>query len=303
MNGAFESEPCAGGRTGDCLRQVAVGTPVRWTNEPYYAPYTLLGTPSWSDYTVAADALLEQAGSVELVGRAQAQNTNNNGLNAYHLRVSDTGAWSILRSDINWNFTTLASGTVASLGTNKWHTIAFKMQGSTLSAIIDGTSAGSATDTTYTNGQAGLGVVGYQSDQFDNFSLIPGTALSGAVTSGIAGKCLNDDSGLTANGTKAEIWDCDGSAAQTWTYTNNGTLTWGGKCLDVTSQGTANGTLVELWDCNGGANQKWTPQSNGTLVSLQSGRCLDDPASSSTNGTQLDIWDCHSGSNQKWTLP
>ena len=303
MNGAFATTACGGGRTGTCLQQMATTTPIRWTNEPYDDPYTYMGDASWANYTVQTDAMFAQPGTVELLGRLGQQGRNDNGLDAYHLRVSDTGAWSILRSDINWNFTTLASGTVASLGTNKWHTIAFKMQGSTLSAIIDGTSAGSATDTTYTNGQAGLGVVGYQSDQFDNFSLTPGTALSGAVTSGIAGKCLDDDSGLTANGTKAEIWDCNGSTAQAWTYNNNGTLTRGGKCLDVTSQGTTNGTLVELWDCNGGANQKWTPQSNGTLVSLQSGRCLDDPASSSTNGTQLDIWDCHSGSNQKWILP
>ncbi|WP_078864009.1 glycoside hydrolase family 76 protein [Streptomyces sp. AcH 505] len=125
---------------------------------------------------------------------------------------------------------------------------------------------------------------------------------TGPVTSGVnAGKCLDDFGASTTAGAKVDLWDCNGSSAQTWTVTG-GTLRASGLCLDVTGAGTANGTLVELWTCNGGANQQWQP-SNGTLVNPASGKCLDDPGFDTTNGTQLDIWTCDGGANQRWALP
>ncbi|MEV4559324.1 ricin-type beta-trefoil lectin domain protein [Kitasatospora sp. NPDC049285] len=304
MNGAFQTLPCGGGRTGTCLQQMAATKPIRWTDESFNTPYTMMGDGSWDNYTASVDTLLKQPGSIEVLGRVNQQGRNDNGLNAYHLRVSDTGAWSILKSDTSWTFTTLASGTTTALGTNRWHTVALTMQDSTLSAAVDGVTLGSATDSSYPRGQAGLGVVGFQTDQFDNFSLKPGTpsAHTGPVTSGVAGKCADDNGNGSANGTKVQLWDCNGGAAQTWTVVGN-TLRINGKCMDVTNQATANGALVELWDCNGGTNQQWTPQSDGSLKSSQSGRCLDDPGASTTNGTQLVIWDCNGGANQKWTLP
>ncbi|WP_371493786.1 ricin-type beta-trefoil lectin domain protein [Kitasatospora sp. NBC_00374] len=303
MNGAFQTVPCGGGRSGTCLRQMAPTTPIRWTDEPYNAPYSIIGDGSWSNYTVTADTLFEQSSTIELLGRVNQQGRNNNGLNAYHLRVSASGAWSIDKSDTTWTYTTLASGTTTPLGTGRWHTVAFTLQGSTLTATVDGATLGSAADTAYPVGQAGLGVTGYQTDQFDNFTLTPGSTSprTGPITSALPGKCV-DDADATANGAKAQLWDCNGGSAQVWTWAD-GTLTRRGKCLDVTGQATANGTLVEVWDCNGGANQRWTPQPDGTLKGVQSDRCLDDPASATANGTQLVIWDCHAGTNQRWTLP
>ncbi|MFI9365843.1 ricin-type beta-trefoil lectin domain protein [Kitasatospora sp. NPDC053057] len=200
MNGAFAKVPCAGGRAGTCLQQMATGTPVRWTNEPYNSPYTIMGDGGWSNYTVSAKVLLRQQGSVELLGRVGQQGRNNNGLNAYHLRVSDTGAWSILRSDLNWNFTTLAQGSVGALGTDSWHSAALTMQDSRLTAVIDGTAVGSAADDTFTIGQAGLGVVGYQNDQFAQFSVTPGTGSTGP------GANLGFESGDCSH------WNCYGGA-------------------------------------------------------------------------------------------
>jgi hypothetical protein len=131
-------------------------------------------------------------------------------------------------------------------------------------------------------------------------------ARTGPIHSVLASnKCVDDNAGSTANGTRIQIWDCNGAGAQNW-YWANGNLQLGGpggKCMDVTGQHTANGTLVQLWDCNGGPNQQWVPQPNDQLVSVQSGKCLDDPAFNTTNGTQLIIWDCNGGTNQQWTLP
>ncbi|MEV4441142.1 ricin-type beta-trefoil lectin domain protein, partial [Streptomyces sp. NPDC049577] len=304
MNGAFQTVPCGAGRDGTCLRQMAPVTPVRWTDEPYDAPYTIMGDGGWGNYTVTTDVMLEQTGSVELLGRVNRQGRNNNGLNAYHLRVGDTGAWSLDKSDTAWNFTTLARGTTAPLGTGTWHTVAFTLEGTTLTAAVDGVTVGTATDASFTNGRAGLGVTDYRTEQFDDFAVTPGTPPHhvGPITSGLAGKCVDAAGDSGADGTPVRLWDCAASAAQEWTRAN-GTLTHDDACLDVTGQGTANGTPVQLWTCNGGANQKWTPQPDGTLKSAQSGRCLDDPAYSTTNGTRLVIWDCNGGANQRWTLP
>ncbi|WP_246214044.1 ricin-type beta-trefoil lectin domain protein [Kitasatospora viridis] len=307
MNGAFQTVGCGGGRTGTCLRQMAPASPLRWTSESDNAPYTIMGDGSWVNYTVSADTMFEQPGSTEVLGRVNQQSHNNNGLNAYHLQLSSTGAWQIVKSDLAWNFTTLAAGTVTAPGLNTWHTLALTMQGPTLTAAIDGQTVGSATDYSFTSGMAGLGVTGYQTDQFDNFTLTPGapggSSFTGQVPSGLTGKCLDDSGDSAADGSQAILWTCDPTdPAQTWTW-NNGQLQHDGKCLDVIGQGTTAGTLVDQWTCNGGANQQWTPQPDGTLKGAQSGLCLDDPGASTTDGTQLEIWTCNGGTNQRWTLP
>jgi hypothetical protein len=115
-------------------------------------------------------------------------------------------------------------------------------------------------------------------------------------------KCVDDNGGSTANGTKIQMWDCNGGTSQSWTVAADGTLRVSGKCMDITGANYSNGTGIELWDCDGGANQKWRA-SNGELVNPASGKCLDDPGSNTANGTQLDLWQCIGGSNQKWTIP
>jgi hypothetical protein len=304
MQGAYETRPCLGGRSGQCVQQVTPVIPIEWQNDS--DAYALLGDTGWANYTVKSDVYLNQAGTVELFGRANTQQRPQSHQNAYLFRASSSGAWSIAKSDTGGNITTLTSGSHA-LGTGSWHTIALTMQGTTISAAIDGTTVGSATDASYAGGQAGIGVVGYQTDQFDNLSITPGsgtvTAPYGTITSVLnSAKCIDDAASSSANGTVVEVWDCNGGANQNWTLAPNGTIQMYGKCLDITGASTANGALLELWDCNGGGNQVWSVN-NGTLVNPASGRCLDDPGFNTTNGTQLDIWDCNNGSNQHWTLP
>jgi len=303
MQGAFEVQPCDDGHSGQCVQQMAAQEPIEWQGNS--DAYALIGGTTWSNYTVTSDVDLRQAGTAELFGRANTQDRPQSDQAAYLFRASNTGAWSIDKSDTSGNITTLASGTTGALGTDSWHTLSLTMQGSVISASINGTQVGSVTDTSYQSGIAGIGVVGYQTDQFDNLSITPGTnstTPTGPVTSGMSGKCLDDYTGSTTNGTIADLWDCNGTAAQNWTPVN-GTLQVNGACLDIIGSGsTANGTLVDIWACNGGANQQWVAE-NGTLVNPQSGKCLDDPGFSTTNGTQLDIWTCNGGVNQNWTLP
>jgi Glycosyl hydrolase family 59/Ricin-type beta-trefoil lectin domain/Concanavalin A-like lectin/glucanases superfamily len=303
QQGAFEVGPCAGGRTGQCVMQQAPVKPIEW--DPDSNPYTIGGDPGWTNYTVAADALIEQAGSVQIAGRVGTQHSfGPAGIDEYYLQLSNTGAWSIVRNNTSDALTTLASGTVAAPGTGTWQHLALTFSGASITAAINGTTVGTVTDTTYPSGMVGLGTSGYQTDQFDNLSVTPvAGSVSGPIVAGVnASKCVDDNADSTTNGTKIQMWDCNGGASQNWTLPGNGTIDLGGKCMDITGAGTANGTLVELWTCNGGANQQWQAL-NGTLVNPVSGKCLDDPGFTTTNGTQLDIWTCNGGSNQQWKIP
>ncbi|MFI6447166.1 ricin-type beta-trefoil lectin domain protein [Kitasatospora sp. NPDC050543] len=124
----------------------------------------------------------------------------------------------------------------------------------------------------------------------------------GQIT-GYANKCVDVSGAATNNGTKIDIWDCNGTNAQKWKVAADGTVRALGKCMDVKGAGTANHTLVQLYDCNGTGAQQWRAQPDGSLVNPQSGRCLDDLGFVTTNGNQLGIWDCNGADNQKWNLP
>ncbi|MFS8197451.1 PQQ-dependent sugar dehydrogenase [Streptomyces sp. CWNU-52B] len=138
-------------------------------------------------------------------------------------------------------------------------------------------------------------------DEF-SFSTSGDTTRSGEVK-GVNGKCLDIDNAQTADGTKVQIWTCNGSAAQKWTVPTDGTLRALGKCLDISGGATADGTKIQLWTCNGTGAQTWTPQTDGTIRNPQSGKCLDASGGTWNDGTAVHLWTCHTAANQKWTLP
>jgi glucosylceramidase len=133
-----------------------------------------------------------------------------------------------------------------------------------------------------------------------------GTQSGGGTTSatitGYGGKCVDVAGASSANGTAVQLYDCNGSTAQSWARPGDGTLRALGKCMDVTGAGTANGAQIQLYDCNGSGAQQWTATAAGELRNPVSGRCLDATGPSSANGTRLQIWDCTGAANQKWTL-
>jgi hypothetical protein len=312
--GSFEVAGCGGGRTGQCVRQMSAQAPITWDN--LSDPHAMIGDVGWNNYTVTSDVLLEESGYAELLGRANTQTYGNNGasgLNAYHLRVSDSGAWSILISNTsnNTNFTTLASGNVAALGTNSWHSLSLGFSGSTITAGIDGKTVGTANNSSYGSGQAGYATSQGETAQFDNLSITgsgvtPPPTGTGPLHAVGAGKCLDDPNSSTTGGTQQDIYTCSGGANQTWTYTSSGalTVTVGGQtlCLDANGQGTTNGTKAIIWSCSGSSNQQWNLNTNGTITGVQSGLCLDVTGASTANGALVELWSCNGGSNQQWTL-
>jgi O-glycosyl hydrolase len=304
--GAFEVVACGGGRSGMCVRQMSAQAPITW--DPLTDPHTMLGDLSWGNYTVSSDVLLEKSGYAELLGRANTQSYSGAaGLNAYRLRVSESGAWSILSSDTGGTVTTLAHGTTAALGTNRWHALSLAFSGSTITASIDGAAVGSASDYGYAAGQVGYATSQGETAQFDNLSVTPGPGGTGGGTSGpitgvASGRCVDVPNQSQTNGTQVELWDCNGGGNQQWTSTAAGELrVYGGSCLDAANQGTGAGTKVDIYTCNGGANQKWTFNADGTVTGNQSGLCLDATGNGTGNGTLLELWTCNGGGNQQWT--
>ncbi|PRY36653.1 alpha-galactosidase [Umezawaea tangerina] len=115
-------------------------------------------------------------------------------------------------------------------------------------------------------------------------------------------RCLDITGASQANGTLAEIWDCNGQGNQTFTATNAGELrVYGAKCLDVSGGGTANGTAVAIWDCNGQGNQQFRLNTDGTVTAVAADKCLDVTGAATANGTKVAIRDCSGNANQKWT--
>ncbi|WP_431988716.1 ricin-type beta-trefoil lectin domain protein [Streptomyces parvulus] len=133
---------------------------------------------------------------------------------------------------------------------------------------------------------------------------LPGGGTPGpGEVKGVGGKCLDVDNSMTADGTKVQLWTCNGTGAQQWTRADDGTLRALGKCLDVSNGGTADGTRIQLWTCNGTGSQQWAPQSDGTVRNPQSAKCLDASGGTWNDGTPVHLWTCHTGTNQKWFLP
>ena len=89
-----------------------------------------------------------------------------------------------------------------------------------------------------------------------------------------SGRCIDVPNASQNNGTRVQLYDCNGQTNQQWTYTASKQLTvYGNMCLDAA--GSGNGAAVQIYNCNGQANQQWNVNSNGTITGVQSGRCLD----------------------------
>lgn len=175
LAGAFETAAAGGGRSGKSYRQVITTAPIAWHSGSPTPPLTVVGDPGWSSYKVSVDILLEQAGYVELLGNLVSQVRLGGAAVGYHLRVTNTGAWTLFKeansSSNTIVDTTLASGTT-SIGLNTWHTLSLVLKSGTVQALIDGKSVATVSDSTYTSGQVALLVSKWVNAQFDNVSVV-----------------------------------------------------------------------------------------------------------------------------------
>ncbi len=119
-------------------------------------------------------------------------------------------------------------------------------------------------------------------------------------------RCIDVYGNTTTPGAKVDIWECNGSSGQSWTFTSAGELKANGLCLDATGGDTSGGTKLVTWTCHGGANQQFKLNPDGAIVGTQSGLCVDvtggDKPAGNVNGVQLELWGCNDDANQNWSL-
>ncbi|MFE5557007.1 ricin-type beta-trefoil lectin domain protein [Streptomyces sp. NPDC056544] len=116
-----------------------------------------------------------------------------------------------------------------------------------------------------------------------------------AVT-GLDGKCLDLQSGATADGTPIQIHTCNETKSQQFRLTGD-TVRVLDKCL--ADQGGA----VRLAKCDGTESQKFVYRSaDKTLHNPVTNKCVDVPNGNSADGTDLILFACAGGPNQQWSF-
>jgi hypothetical protein len=137
---------------------------------------------------------------------------------------------------------------------------------------------------------------------------------SGAISAPFSGKCLDVAGGASANGTKLQQYQCNGSAAQIFhlaaapNAAGASTLVHdaSGKCVDIDHSGTADFTKAQLWDCNATGAQSFSVADAGNgnvrFVNTNSGKCLDINGASAADGTQVQLYSCNGTVAQTWHL-
>ncbi|MBW4781526.1 ricin-type beta-trefoil lectin domain protein [Rhodococcus fascians] len=114
-----------------------------------------------------------------------------------------------------------------------------------------------------------------------------------------AGFCLDNKGGLTGQNNPVQIWDCNGTGAQTWTGTEDATIRVQGRCLSPASGYAAAGVALTTWACNGKPAQQWSIRGDGSISLLQkTGLCIQN--SREVNGNRPVLAKCNGSAAQKW---
>jgi hypothetical protein len=106
--------------------------------------------------------------------------------------------------------------------------------------------------------------------------------------------------GVGHDGTRLQLWDCEGTPNQRWRFMSDGTVRSLGLCMDVANADSADGTAIQVADCSGNPAQQFRLNSAHDLTNPQANKCVDATDQQTANGTKLQLWSCGGTSNQKW---
>jgi hypothetical protein len=130
--------------------------------------------------------------------------------------------------------------------------------------------------------------------------------LTGEIHGIGSGRCVNVPNSSTTPGTRVQIYDCNGTTAQQWSYNpTTRALTFAvapSLCLEAAGGGTTAGTAVQINTCTGATEQKWTLHGNGgTITNDKSGLLLQVVGTATANGTLLNLNTANGTANQLWS--
>jgi hypothetical protein len=122
---------------------------------------------------------------------------------------------------------------------------------------------------------------------------------NGALSNPATGRCLDVPDGNTTPGAvQLRLYDCNGSAGQTWRLPPGPVTTPAGPCADVADADPSSGTPVQLFTCNNTDAQRWYTPGDQTIRVL--GKCLDVRHGATGNATPAQLWDCNGSGAQTW---
>ncbi|WP_457271586.1 hypothetical protein [Pedobacter sp. UYEF25] len=170
-------------KKGKCLRQVVPERPISWA--PAWQPYTILGDGDWKDYEISADVYLNQGDTAAVMGRivdvgsgygtipkgyflqlgsdGQCRLVVSRGKREKKKLVGDAEQQELIKAGEDYSEggeKVLGIARIANVSPNTWHNLKLRFNGSTITALVDGKSILTVTDTLYSHGMAGLLALG-----------------------------------------------------------------------------------------------------------------------------------------------
>ncbi|MFI1052220.1 ricin-type beta-trefoil lectin domain protein [Streptomyces griseoruber] len=283
-------------------------------------------SPGWAKYTVVDSAFLDTY-TKKVNGRPSYSvqdfqtNATTNEWTSYlynydthewelYFRSANTsklsnsgGGWDMMEVYTNYDPATGEGQYCAGTKGAVFQTTGLKFQNSFGGGWAAATTANSKVATTVKSSELGCSDLSYAVLTANSgFSLTNQKNPTGPISNS-AGMCVDNQLGNTANGTPIQLYWCNDTNSQQFTFNLNGTVMVESKCMAVKNGGTAGGTVVELYDCDGSGGQNWQGRADGTIYNPQSGKCLDGTAKYTTALTQLQISSCTGSVSQKWNLP
>jgi galactosylceramidase len=159
QKGAFETYQYPNG--GMCLAQIVPDQGILWYNNWLLKPHSLFGDANWQNYTIEGDVLLE-GGDVEIGGRYSDRNKLG-----FRWILTRDGRW-----QLNWQYTTLASGQIENFKPSDWHHLSLEMKGNQVTGFVDGNKLATITNKSGLKGMAFIAST-YNYNLFDNIHVNP----------------------------------------------------------------------------------------------------------------------------------
>ncbi|GAA5178927.1 hypothetical protein GCM10023322_07260 [Rugosimonospora acidiphila] len=132
---------------------------------------------------------------------------------------------------------------------------------------------------------------------------------SGELINPNSGRCLDDPSATTTNGTQQVIYNCKGIVNQRWTLPSAVPASAAVRlvsgvpsnlCANDSGGKATDGNPIQIWTCNGTSAQTFSVKSDGTI--RVAGVCVDVKASGKTPDTPVQAHSCNGTGAQQWLV-
>lgn len=159
QKGTFET--CQSPKGGICLVQIVPKQGILWYDNWLLKPHTLFGDENWQDYAIDADVLIA-GGDVEIGGRYAERNKLG-----FRWILTNDGRW-----QLNWQYTTLASGQIENFKPADWHHLRMEINGDQITGFVDNKKLATISDRSGLKGMAFIAST-YDRNMFDDIHVEP----------------------------------------------------------------------------------------------------------------------------------